>query len=154
MLVVALTQRSRKANAKWKSVGSFSLIVCATIVKDGKVLLVRHSDPKKPDHGDWILLAGKLEPKEGPEKGLCREVREETDLRVKVIRKLVEHTDPYTGDRLSNFLCVPLTSEIRLSPELTEARWYDLHEIQGLEEIHPQPETILGGRVERGCLQM
>lgn len=143
MLVVAATQRIGKANAKWKLVGSFSLIVCATTVKDGKVLLMRHSDPKKSDYGDWILLAGKLEPKEDQEKGLCREVGEETDLRVKVIRKLVEHTDPYTGDRLSNFLCTPLTSAIRLSPELVEARWHDLHQIQGLREIHPNLKRFL-----------
>jgi len=131
-----LTRSNKKAGSKWKSVDPFILIVCATIVKDKKVLLVRHSDPGKPDYGDWILPAGRLEPGEDLEEGLHREIREETSLEVKIVRRLVKHMDPYTGDRLSNFLCIPLTSRIDMSSELMEARWQDPHEIQGLENIH------------------
>lgn len=117
--------------------GGPALIVCATIVRDGKVLLVRHSCEQKPDYGDWLLPAGSVEPGESLEDALKREVREELSLKVKIIRKLVEHVDPYTGDQLVNFLCSPITSRIEVSDELAEARWFDLNEIQGLKTIHP-----------------
>ena len=66
-----------------------------------------------------------------------REVREELCLNIEIVRKLVEHVDPYTGDRLVNFLCAPLALKIETSEELAEARWFDLNEIQGLKTIHP-----------------
>jgi len=126
------------------------LIVCATIVKDGKVLLVRHSDPRKPDYGEWILPAGRLELGEDPEKGLLREVMEETRLGIKILRKLAEHTDPYTADRLVNFLCHPLTSMAKMSPELMEATWCDTNEIRRLKNIHPSLKRFLIDGLEGG----
>ena len=113
-----------------------TLIVCATTVKDEKVLLVRHAGVEKPDYGDWLLPAGSVELGESFEEALKREMREETGLRIKIVRKLVEHIDPYTGDKIVNFLCIPLTSGIETSSELMEAKWFDLREIQRLKKIH------------------
>jgi 8-oxo-dGTP pyrophosphatase MutT (NUDIX family) len=113
-----------------------SLIVCATIVEGCRVLLVKHADLKKPDCGDWLLPAGSVESGESLEEALKREIGEELNLRIKVIRKLVEHIDPYTKDRLVNFLCSPLTSRIETSSELSETGWFDEKEIQALENIH------------------
>lgn len=56
-------------------------------------------------------------------------MKEELGITVKVVRKLIEHIDPYTGDTLTNFLCTPLTSKIKISSELAEARWFDLDEL-------------------------
>lgn len=61
---------------------------------------------------------------------------EEISLRIKIVRKLVEHIGPYTGDMLTNYLCTPLSSEIKSSSELAEAKWFSLEEIQKLERIH------------------
>ena len=113
-----------------------TLIVCATTIKDKKVLLVRHAGVEKPDYGDWLLPAGSVEPGEGLEKALEREMKEETGLSIKIVRKLIEHIDPYTGDKIVNFLCIPLTSRIETSSELMEAKWFNLTEIQRLKNIH------------------
>jgi len=123
--------------------GCAVLIVCATIVRDGKILLVRHSGERKPDYGYWLLPAGRVEASEGLEKALEREMKEELSLRVKIIRKLIEHTDPYTRDRLANFLCTPSTTRIKMSAELAEAKWFDLDEIKGIEKIHPGLKRFL-----------
>ena len=72
------------------------MIVCATIVKEGRVLLVRHSSRQKSDYEDWPLPAGRVELGEGLEEALERELMEETSLRVRVVRRLTEHIDPYT----------------------------------------------------------
>lgn len=112
------------------------MIVCATIVNEDKVLLVRHADARKPDYGEWLLPAGRVEPGESFEEALKREIMEETGLSIKIVRKLTEHVDPYTGEKLVNFLCVPLTSDVEISSELSEAEWFSLGEIAGLENIH------------------
>jgi len=112
-------------------------------VKDKRVLLVRHAGVEKPDYGDWLLPAGSVEHGEDLETALKREMREETGLRIKVVRKLAEHIDPYTKDKLINFLCIPLTSRIETSSELKETKWFDADEVQRTENIHPGLKQFL-----------
>ena len=119
------------------------MIVCATVVRDKRVLLVRHSSERKPDYGYWLLPAGKVKKGEDPEEALRREMGEELGLGIRILRKLVEHTDPYTGDRLTNFLCLPKDPKIQVSSELAEARWFDLNEVKNLSDIHPDLKKFL-----------
>lgn len=119
------------------------LIVCATTVKDKRVLLVRHAGVEKPDFGDWVLPAGSVEHGESFEEALKREMMEETGLRIRIIRRVAEHVDPYTKDKLINFLCIPSTTKIERSSELKETKWFDLDEIQRLENIHPGLKQFL-----------
>lgn len=56
------------------------------------------------------------------EEALKREIREEIGLSIKIVRKLTEHIDPYTKEKLVDFLCIPLTSSIKISSELSEAK--------------------------------
>lgn len=119
------------------------MIACATIVRNKKVLLVRHSCEQKPDFGDWLLPAGRPEMGEGLEEALKREMKEELSLKVEIVRKIIEHIDPYTGDKLTNFLCTPLTSKIEISSELSEAKWFTLDEIKRLRKIDPDLKKFL-----------
>lgn len=119
------------------------LIVCATTINDNKVLLVRHADIEKLDYGDWLFPVGRVEPGEWLEGTLKREMMEETGLRVIVARKLVEHVDPYTGERSSNSLCLPSTSSIETSSELMDARWFDVSDIRRLDDINPGLKEFL-----------
>ena len=50
-------------------------------------------------------------------------------------RSIVEHIDLYTGSPLANFLCTPLTSEVSISDELDEARWFNLKEIEETQNM-------------------
>ncbi|MFX0204229.1 MAG: NUDIX hydrolase, partial [Candidatus Hodarchaeota archaeon] len=79
--------------------------------------------------------AGRMEIGESLEEALIREIREELSLRIEVVKKLVKHIDPYTGDILTNFLCNPLNSEIEISSELSHAKWFNRDEIKRLQEI-------------------
>lgn len=61
--------------------------VCAAVIRDGRVLMVRH----RHDGLDyWTLPGGGLEPGESPENGARREVREETGLSGEVTRLAFE----------------------------------------------------------------
>lgn len=112
------------------------MIVCATIIQEDKVLLVRHASEEKPDYGDWLLPAGSVKQGETPLEALQREIDEETSLRIKIVRKLAQHTDPYTKADLVNFLCIPLTSQLKISDELADAKWFGESEIKSLKNIH------------------
>lgn len=126
------------------------MLVCATTIENRNVLLVMHSDPEKPDYGNWLLPAGSVEPDESLKEALKRERREETGLRIRIARKLVEHIDPYTHDRMVNFLCIPLTSEIEMSSELRDAKWFGIWEIRKLENIHSGLKQFLIDGLESG----
>jgi 8-oxo-dGTP pyrophosphatase MutT (NUDIX family) len=131
-----------------KGNGRIDLIVCGTILQNDAILLVRHASSDKADHGHWILPAGKVEAGENLKEALIREIREETGLGVEVDGRLAEHIDPYTGDRLVNFLCTPTTSRVEMGSELAEARWFKLHEITELKRIHPGLKRFLSGMLE------
>jgi 8-oxo-dGTP diphosphatase len=112
------------------------MIACATMVEENRVLLVQHAAAEKPDYGNWLLPAGSVEHNESVEQAVKREVKEETGLEIRPVRKLTQMIDPYTKDELVNFLCIPLTSKIETSSELKEARWFSLDEISKLDNIH------------------
>ncbi len=105
-------------------------------MKENRILLVRHSSAEKPDYGHWLLPAERVEPGETLHEALKREIDEETGLEIRIVRKVDERVDPYTGDPLTNFLCVPLTSRIETSSELMDTRWFDRNGVSGLEDIH------------------
>jgi ADP-ribose pyrophosphatase YjhB (NUDIX family) len=119
------------------------MIVCATILQKDTVLLVRHASGDKLDYGHWILPAGKVQAGETLEQALKREIKEETGLDMVVTEKLVEHIDPYTGDKLFNFLCAPTTTEMRIDPELEQAHWFSATEIRRIENMHPSLKEFL-----------
>lgn len=106
-------------------------------------MLVKHSSTQKPDYGYWLLPAGRVEISESLEDALRREINEELNLDIKIVRKLIEHTDPYTGDKLINFLCRSSKSKIEISSELAEARWFNLNEAGKLRNINPELKQFL-----------
>jgi 8-oxo-dGTP diphosphatase len=62
------------------------LLVTAAVIFDGdKVLITRRPDDKRHP-GLWEFPGGKVDPGESPEEALCREIREELDAELQVLR--------------------------------------------------------------------
>jgi 8-oxo-dGTP pyrophosphatase MutT (NUDIX family) len=99
------------------------LIAGGTIEIDGRVLLVRHSDPRRKDYGHWLLPAGRAEPGESMLETLHREIHKELGVEVTIDGFLEEHWDDYTGQLFVNYLCHPEPGDIAITEELSEYRW-------------------------------
>jgi len=99
------------------------------IIDDGYILLVRH-------HGEggyewWNVPGGGRMEGEAEEECIIREIQEETGLRVKVERLLIDgpshRHSPY--QRFKTYLCTPIGGIIRPDGiETFNARWFDLND--------------------------
>jgi 8-oxo-dGTP diphosphatase len=119
---------------------------------DGQILLVKHV-PKRDDFwgGQWMVPGGGLELGESLKEGIAREVEEETNLKVEVL-KHVSTLDRIVreGDEVKihvvyvDFLVRPVGGELRPSSDVGAARWFSRGEIEAhWEEIHVDTRRLL-----------
>ncbi|MEN3048154.1 MAG: NUDIX hydrolase [Candidatus Caldarchaeales archaeon] len=113
--------------------------VGAFVVRDGKVLLVRRSNP--PGRNKWSLPGGRLRFGERAASAVVREVREETGLEVEVIR-VVDVVDVFWRAEdgsvvehfvIVDFLCDVVGGSLAAGSDALEARWFGPDEVEGLE---------------------
>ncbi|GIX44806.1 MAG: NUDIX domain-containing protein [Candidatus Hydrogenedentota bacterium] len=111
--------------------------------KSGRILLVRRSARSRGNPLRWDLPGGKVEGAEPFEEALRREVLEETNVNVELVRLVgaVESESP-----TARIVCVvmearALDTQVQLSAEHDEARWVRAHDLGGLE-IVPYLEPI------------
>jgi 8-oxo-dGTP diphosphatase len=85
---------------------------------------------KRRDVPVWVLPGGGIESQETPEEAACREVWEETGLRVFVKRKVAYYTPL---NRLSKptylFECVKIDGLIRIGCETKEIAYFDINRL-------------------------
>jgi len=109
--------------------------VCAAIMRDGHILLVRHQHDRR-DY--WTLPGGGIEAGEHPEQAVLREVGEEVKLHGTVVRLLFEHivSGPCPIKEACYLVVVPDAQHPLLGhdPELpydaqmlTAVSWFSLH---------------------------
>lgn len=115
------------------------------IIQDHKILLIQHSQ-KSTGLSYWVIPGGGLDGSETEEECVIREMREETNLDVK-IEKLVFDEPAPANDAYKwrkSYLCSPLSGEASpgYEPEpeaaanysISEVRWFDLQEIDQWED--------------------
>jgi len=135
------------------SEATISVGVGAVILNDdGRTLLVKHV-PREGDFwgGQWMVPGGGLELGETLEEGVIREVEEETNLKVEVLRH-VSTLDRIVraGDKVKihvvyvDFLVRPVGGELRPSSDVATARWFSRDEIEAhWGEIHVDTRRLL-----------
>jgi 8-oxo-dGTP diphosphatase len=130
------------------------LAVSAAILRDGQVLLVRRARP--PAFGLFSLPGGVVEIGETLTEALEREVREETSLTIAPValagyREVVARDAEDKVER--HFVILPfaarwVSGEPVLNEELSEWRWVDPREIEGLPTT-PGLAAIVAAALER-----
>jgi len=119
---------------------------------DGRILLVKHV-PRRGDFwgGQWMVPGGGLELGETLEEGVVREVEEETNLKVEVLRH-VSTLDRIVreGDEVKihvvyvDFLVRPVAGELCPGSDVGTARWFSSDEIEAnWEKIHVDTRRLL-----------
>lgn len=103
-----------------------SVSVAGVVVRDdGRVLVIRRAD-----NGAWEAPGGILELEERPEDGACREVLEETGIKVDTVRLTGVYKNMTRGVVALVFLCRQVGGEERTSSESVDVQWFSREEIQ------------------------
>lgn len=115
-----MKDRLRCVACHWTHWGNPTPVLAAVVENDrGEVLLARNAMWQE---GVFGLITGFMEAGESPEQGICREVMEETNLRVKALRIL----GSWEFLRMNQVLVayhVCVDGDVKLSPELLEYQW-------------------------------
>jgi len=103
-----------------------SVSVAGVVVReDGRVLVIRRAD-----NGAWEAPGGVLELDERPEDGACREVLEETGIKVEAVRLTGVYKNMVRGIVALVFLCRPVGGEEQTSSESTDVQWFTRDEVR------------------------
>jgi len=103
------------------------------IIRDYQILLIKHSE-KDTGRSYWILPGSGIEPGESEEDCVRREIKEETNLDVRIVSLILDEPNPTKSTYLSRktYLCEPDTGEARpgFEPEPEVASWYSIVEVK------------------------
>jgi 8-oxo-dGTP diphosphatase len=87
-----------------------------------RVLLIKRSDVPV-----WVLPGGGIEKGETPEEAVCREVWEETGLRVRIVRKIAYYTPlNHLAKPTHVFECQPMDGLLRTGCETQAIAYHEL----------------------------
>ena len=129
------------------------------IVRDNQILLIMHRE-NESGRSYWILPGGGIEPGETDEDCVRREIREETNLDIRVISLLLNEPNPSnSGYRFrKTYLCAPNAGEASPGAELelehsnrysiVEVKWFDLRDESSWDsKLNADPITY--GQLQR-----
>jgi 8-oxo-dGTP diphosphatase len=109
-------------------------VTCALIVDDRHRLLVAQRSRMMSLPLKWEFPGGKIEPNETAEACLIREIKEELNIDVVIIKELPSNTHVYPTAtiRLIPFLCRHVAGEVILN-EHNDFRWLNRNELLDLD---------------------
>lgn len=117
-------------------------VTCAIIFFGKKILATRRARGLHLE-GLWEFPGGKIEPGENAEECIVREIREELNIEINILKSLssIEHHYPEKSIRLIPFLC-EITSGNLLLTEHSEFRWLTKEEIDSMNWAAADRELI------------
>jgi ADP-ribose pyrophosphatase YjhB (NUDIX family) len=109
-----------------------SVAVGGIIIDDSKILLLLRNTPPKV----WAPPGGRLNPREAPDVGLSREIREECGIEAKPIMPVSIWSGVHEGTSTVAifYLCSFLEGPISLSPEHTDYMWCSTENLRTLKK--------------------
>lgn len=113
----------------------------AIIIKNNKIFVTQRGYGDYKDK--WEFPGGKLEKEESPEECIVREIKEELDTDVKIIKYLstIEYTYPTFYLIMHNFICELKSSHMSLL-EHEAAKFVDVSELDSIDFL-PADKLVL-----------
>jgi ADP-ribose pyrophosphatase YjhB (NUDIX family) len=115
------------------------------IIQDNQILLIKHSQ-RATGLSYWVIPGGGLDGSETEEECVIREMKEETNLDVKIEQLAFDEPSPVGGvyKWRKSYICIPVSGEASpgYEPEpeaaahysISEVRWFDLRNASDWEE--------------------
>ena len=104
--------------------------------KEGKILLIKRSEKYGCLKDAWDIPGGRIDFGEEPVEGLKREIKEETGLALKEVKKILDVSTVYKDESKHiiriTYLCEVEESSITLSSEHTEQAWFNPEQLRNL----------------------
>ena len=109
-------------------------VTCALIIDEQKRLFTAQRSSTMNLPLKWELPGGKIEPSERAEDCLIREIAEELNIEIKILKNLTPniHSYPSITIRLIPFVCEWVGGEIELKEHIT-LRWLNADELLDLD---------------------
>lgn len=109
----------------------FHITVKAIVIYHQKILILKRTRPSSDGLGFWELPGGGLEYGETPHQALIRELKEETNLDIKIIKPVYTFTAirPDYQTVGIGFLAIPTNDHVKISDEHTEYRFVSSDEL-------------------------
>jgi 8-oxo-dGTP diphosphatase len=125
------------------------IIVAGIVLKDNKVLIIQRSADEESYPNLWELPSGKRELLETSEDAVIREVKEETNLEVKVTKPVSifefknEKPTEIRDSTQINFLVEYVSGEVKLSNEHQNFAWITKGELKNYNASDTVKKAIL-----------
>ena len=109
-------------------------VTCALIVNSQEQVLVAQRSHLMSLPLKWEFPGGKIEPNETSEACLIREIKEELNIEIQVLKALPSNTHAYPNItiKLIPFICVHLNGEIELKEHIN-FKWLHKNELLALD---------------------
>lgn len=126
---------------------SVKKVVLALIENKGKLVLINRAVSHLGV--SWAFPGGVIEGTESEEAAVIREAKEEVEMDVKVVKRLLERKHPNTFVELVYFHCQPLDTNqeptIGQDHEIKETRWIPAKEVLNYftSDVHPVIKDFL-----------
>lgn len=108
-------------------------VTCALIVSRGKVLIAQNKEDS--DHPfQWEFPGGKLKAGETEEQCICREIKEELELEIRILEKLpgVEYDYGIKKIELIPFICGIKSGELKLNDHI-KTEWIEMDKLYAVD---------------------
>ena len=122
------------------------------IIRNGQILLIKQRFGM--EYECWNIPGGGQEDNESEEQCIVREMKEETNLDVKVECLLIDGPSHRHSQyhRFKTYLCTPIGGKTKPDDiECTDVRWFDLHDVteESRKEINSDTTNVMLQRIRK-----
>ena len=110
----------------------FHITVKGIVIYHNQILILKRIRPSSDGLGYWELPGGGLEYGETPHEALIRELKEETNLDIKILKPVYTFTAirPHYQTVGIGFLSIPMNDHVRISEEHTDFKFVETSELK------------------------